>query len=91
MARPEDFFAMLRAQGLTLDRAEPLPDHYDFNSWQRLSAQCCSLICTEKDAVKLWAQDVDALAVPLQLQIDPGFFEALDTRLDAALGQARLP
>lgn len=91
VARPEDFFAMLRAQGLTLDRAEPLPDHYDFNSWQRFSDKRCSLICTEKDAVKLWAQGVDALAVPLQLQIDPGFFEALDARLDAALGQARLP
>ena len=90
VARPEDFFAMLRAQGLPLAHAEPLPDHYDFDSWKRLSDKRYTLICTEKDAVKLWAQGVDALAVPLQLQIAPGFLEALDARLDAALGQARL-
>lgn len=89
VARPEDFFAMLVAQGLTLAHTEPLPDHYDFNSWKRLSDKRYTLICTEKDAVKLWAQHPDALAVPLQLQVDPAFFGALDARLDICLAAAR--
>ena len=80
---------MLLAQGLTLAHTEPLPDHYDFNSWKRLSDKRYMLICTEKDAVKLWAQHPEALAVPLQLQVDPAFFGALDARLDILLAAAQ--
>ena len=81
VARPEEFFAMLRAQGLQLAGAEALPDHYDFNSWERPSDKEIVLICTEKDAVKLWLLHPDALAVPLELNIDPAFMKALDRRL----------
>ena len=81
VARPADFFAMLQHQGLTLARADALPDHYDFDSWQRLQDERCVLVCTEKDAVKLWPRHPDALAVPLRLHIDPAFFHALDARL----------
>ena len=81
IARPEEFFAMLRAQGLQLAGAEALPDHYDFNSWERPSDKEKVLICTEKDAVKLWPLHPDALAVPLELNIDPAFMKALDRRL----------
>ena len=81
VARPADFFAMLQAQGLALAHTEALPDHYDFDSWQRLQDKRYVLICTEKDAVKLWRHHPDALAVPLQLHIDPAFFSALDARL----------
>ncbi len=81
VARPEEFFAMLRAQGLTLAHQQALPDHYDFNSWKPLSDKHQTVICTEKDAVKLWAVRPDALAIPLQVHIDPGFFAALDARL----------
>jgi tetraacyldisaccharide 4'-kinase len=81
VARPEDFFAMLRAQGLQLAHTEPLSDHYDFDSWKRNTDKRWPLICTEKDATKLWLSCPDALAVPLQLHIDPAFFAALDARL----------
>ena len=81
IARPEDFFAMLRAQGLDLAQAEAWPDHYDYDSWQRLPDKRQRLICTEKDAVKLWPRHPDALAVPLQLHIPPAFFTLLDERL----------
>lgn len=81
VARPEEFFAMLRAQGLQLACAEALPDHYDFNSWRRNINNGITLICTEKDAVKLWPRHPDALAVPLELEVDPAFFAALDARL----------
>lgn len=85
IARPGDFFDMLRTQGLTLEHTEALPDHYDFNSWKDLTDKRYQLICTEKDAVKLWALQPDALAVPLVLEIDPRFFEALDARLHPLL------
>ena len=81
IARPEDFFAMLRAQGLDLAQTAVLPDHYDYDSWQRLPDKRQRLICTEKDAVKLWPRHPDALAVPLQLHIPPAFFRLLDERL----------
>lgn len=83
IARPEAFFAMLRAAGLTLTDTLALPDHYDFDSCSRLLDGRQNLICTEKDAVKLWRHRPDALAVPLRLQVPAAFFAALDERLAA--------
>ena len=84
IARPEEFFAMLRAQGLTLARCEALPDHYDFDSWQRLPDKGKTLICTEKDAVKLWPTHPGALAVPLHLSLPSEFWAQLDASLSSA-------
>lgn len=81
IARPEDFFAMLRAQSLTLHSTEGLPDHYNFESWQRPLDLRLQVICTEKDAAKLWQFMPQALAVPLQLQVDQGYFDLLDAQL----------
>ncbi len=85
IARPEDFFAMLRAQGLTLADTLALPDHFDFDSWELPPGKPLRLICTEKDAAKLWRRHPDALAVPLQVEIDAGFFAALDALLQRTL------
>lgn len=85
IARPEDFFTLLQAQGLVLAETLALPDHFDFDSWYRPSNKGYSLICTEKDAVKLWPQHPDALAVPLQVQLDAGFFATLDAQLQQTL------
>lgn len=90
IARPEDFFAMLRARGLRPEVCEALPDHYDFSSWQRLPDKGLRLICTEKDGVKLQPRHPDALAVPLRLQVDPAFFAALDARLASLSSTASL-
>ena len=51
MARPDRFFAMLRAADLTFDEL-PLPDHFDYAAlpWPR---DATDVIVTEKDAVKL--------------------------------------
>lgn len=81
VARPADFFAMLQAQGLTLATAEALPDHYNFEKWQGMSHEAKALICTEKDAVKLWPLHPEAWAVPLELSIAQGFFPALEQAL----------
>jgi len=85
IARPEDFFAMLRARDLTLASTEGLPDHYNFASWQRPADAHLQVICTEKDAAKLWQVMPQALAVPLQLQVDQGYFDLLDAQLCLSL------
>jgi tetraacyldisaccharide 4'-kinase len=83
IARPETFFAMLRAAGLTLADTMALPDHCDFSSLPRRPDQDGELICTEKDAVKLWSLQPSALAVPLLLDVPAAFYTALDERLAA--------
>ncbi|MDR1968845.1 MAG: tetraacyldisaccharide 4'-kinase [Burkholderiaceae bacterium] len=81
IARPETFFAMLRAAGLTLADTIALPDHCDFNHFPRRPNTAQPTICTEKDAVKLWPRQPDALAVPLRLDLPAAFYTALDERL----------
>jgi tetraacyldisaccharide 4'-kinase len=81
IGQPGAFFAMLEEAGLTLAQAEALPDHYDFDSWSRLSCNAEVLICTEKDAVKLWKKYPDALAVPLELSLDARFLQGLKDQL----------
>ncbi|MGJ7526486.1 tetraacyldisaccharide 4'-kinase [Variovorax sp. GB1P17] len=86
IARPEAFFEMLRARGLTLAETIALPDHHDFDGWQRPLNTTHTLVCTEKDAVKLWRQAPDALAVPLHFAPSPEFFTALDAKLSSLDG-----
>ncbi len=85
IARPEAFFAMLEAAGLVLARRVALPDHHDFEARPvALSPQDC-VLCTEKDAVKLWRRSPQAWAVPLSLEIEPAFWAAFDGLLEAKL------
>ena len=84
IAQPEIFFAMLRARGLQLARAVALPDHAEFDGPDWTDAGNHILLCTEKDAVKLWRYRPDALAVPLVLQIEPAFWNAFNGLLLAA-------
>jgi tetraacyldisaccharide 4'-kinase len=81
IAKPEDFFEMLRAQGLKLERTLRFPDHDDFNSWNANEYDRYTIICTEKDAVKLWPKNIQALAVPLIFTPEPAFLAELDTLL----------
>lgn len=85
IAKPDDFFGMLRAQGLTLERTLALPDHYSFDSWMFTEYERYLIICTEKDAVKLWHKQPDALAVPLLCSPAPAFLQALDRLLEPLL------
>ena len=85
IAQPQAFFTMLEAQGLVLEQTQALPDHYDFDSWLRPSNKDYTLICTEKDAVKLWEKHPDTLAVPLVFTPEPAFLTALDALLDTLL------
>lgn len=81
IAQPEAFFAMLRALGLPVAQTLALPDHYAFDSASGILHGGYRLICTEKDAAKLWPLAPDALAVPLVFAPEAAFFSALDAAL----------
>ncbi len=85
IARPTQFFGMLEAAGLTLAARVALPDHADFAGFTRKSLGPYTLLCTEKDAAKLWAIAPDAWAVPLEQSLDAHFYTALDARIASAL------
>lgn len=59
IARPKDFFAMLRERGLTLQAEITFPDHHTYTPGDvsRILRSChlgnCGFVTTEKDAVKL--------------------------------------
>ncbi len=85
IAKPEDFFTMLRAQGLVLAQTIALPDHNDFSGWAAQQHAAYTVICTEKDAVKLWHRQADALAVPLLVTLESDFLAQFDARLATLL------
>ena len=91
IANPEAFFDMLRSRGLRLEQTIALPDHHHFKM-QHLSALAgCTVLCTEKDAVKLFAlpgpASLKILAVPLEFSPEPAFFTALDALLAPLISQ----
>ncbi len=91
IAKPEAFFAMLRARGLALAETRALPDHYSFDSYPRATDKGYTLICTEKDAVKLFPKQPGVLAVPLEFSPEPAFFSALDALLTPLLSPVPSP
>ena len=91
IAKPEAFFAMLRDQRLPLARTVALPDHYDFSSWSSNEYEGYTVICTEKDAIKLWHQQPDALAVPLIFTPEQAFMTELDALLHGLLAARQNP
>ncbi len=87
IARPEAFFAMLRSHGLQPGRCLALPDHAALDNLPA-GLEDGELVCTEKDAVKLWRLRPDAWAVPLLVELEPAFWPAFDRLLDAKLSSA---
>ena len=91
IANPEAFFAMLRTSGLHLLRTIALPDHFDFSSYTWPVSADAVVLCTEKDAVKLFKlpqfKGCNLLAVRLEFSPEPAFFNALDALLKPLLAQ----
>jgi tetraacyldisaccharide 4'-kinase len=90
IARPDDFFAALRARGVVLADTLALNDHQDYAAEQlnRLIQMCDNeklLVTTEKDAVKLRAASFPCpcLVAPLVLEFDEA--GALDEALERVL------
>jgi tetraacyldisaccharide 4'-kinase len=82
IAKPEVFFDMLRHQGLHLVHTQALPDHADVRSLT-LNPAWGDVLCTEKDAVKLWTQHPQAWAVPLLTELPDALLQAIDLALKA--------
>ena len=82
IAQPQAFFDMLRASGLQLAQTFALPDHDSFAHWTP-PPDALPLLCTEKDAHKLWPRYPQTLAVPLVFEPENAFWQALDARLQA--------
>lgn len=91
IATPEAFFTMLADTGLTLTQTIPLPDHQDFSNYKIPAKAGSTILCTEKDAVKLFrlpeAATTHLLAVPLVFSPEPAFMQALDSLLAPLLSQ----
>lgn len=85
IANPDAFFNMLEARGLVLASRTRLPDHDDFSAFRFPPGDDCTVLCTEKDAAKLFAlprpSGVKVLAVPLEFSPEQAFLAALDARL----------
>ena len=91
IAEPEGFFKLLRQRGITLQKTIALTDHHDFNDFDFSSLAGQTVLCTEKDAVKLFSRPESAitklLAVPLEFSPEPAFLSALDARLAQVISQ----
>jgi tetraacyldisaccharide 4'-kinase len=85
IANPQAFFGMLRDRGLMLEATIALPDHHVFSDADLAGLGGRTVLCTEKDAVKLFvlpaAAGLDLLAVPLVFSPEPAFFAAFDALL----------
>jgi tetraacyldisaccharide 4'-kinase len=86
LAQPGAFFDMLADLHLPLAGTLGLPDHFDFRNFDATLGQRYALLCTEKDAAKLWRVAPDALAIPLIQSIEEDFWRALDAGLGMAPG-----
>jgi tetraacyldisaccharide 4'-kinase len=76
IAKPESFFQMLRSQGLVLASATAYSDHHPLSKVKMPLDGL--LICTEKDAVKLWPRHPEILAIGLQVELDATFLAVFD-------------
>ena len=85
IANPDAFFDMLKASGLTLKKTISLPDHFDFSNYTWPVPPGSTVLCTEKDAVKLFKLPATSafrlLAVPLEFAPEPAFLKSVDDLL----------
>jgi tetraacyldisaccharide 4'-kinase len=77
IAKPEAFLAMLVQKQFQIRHSTALPDHDNFQTWQPSHPEL-PLLCTEKDAVKLWARFPHALAIPLVFEPETAFWKTFD-------------
>lgn len=92
IANPPAFFNMLELRGILLDHTIALPDHHNISQTDFQDFFDATILCTEKDAVKLgsFQQMPVVLAVPLEFQPEPAFFTAIDALLLPLLSQLPL-
>ena len=94
IARPDDFFAALRGQGITLAATLALSDHQDYSSevLNRLNRLCDNnqlLITTEKDAVKLRSVGLPCPCLVASLTLEFDEASRLDDLLNRLLEEVK--
>ncbi len=77
IAKPQAFAHMLNERGIQIAQLHALPDHANFSNWHA-SHPHLKLLCTEKDAIKLWTTHPEAFAVPLLFEPELSFWQAFD-------------
>jgi tetraacyldisaccharide 4'-kinase len=90
IAHPEIFFDSLRAKGLSLARTLALPDHVEFSAvtlkqLTHFSENIDLLLTTEKDAVKLKADQLPVPCYQIPLELEVGLGETLINELSQRL------
>ena len=75
IAQPHAFFSALQSAGLTLSQTQAFPDHAPLADWQPSHGR--DVLCTEKDAVKLWPRHPQVWAVPLLCELPEVFWDTL--------------
>lgn len=85
IGHPARFFATLRAAGLHSFSEHAFPDHHAYSAADLAAIAAPTLLCTEKDAVKLAAlqHDGNIWVVPVAAQIAPDLAAWLIQRLRA--------
>ncbi|AGX88265.1 tetraacyldisaccharide 4'-kinase [Candidatus Symbiobacter mobilis CR] len=81
IAQPQRFLDMLQARGIRPATVWRLPDHDDLRGVVQRLDPAAPVVCTEKDAVKLWTLRPNAWAVRLLQAPEPAFWAALDAYL----------
>ena len=90
IGHPARFFAALEQAGLDV-RPRAFADHHRFSAADFADLPT-PVLMTEKDAVKCRALGLaDAWAVPVQADLPPEFFHALDVKLEALGAPAPQP
>jgi len=84
-AQPQGFFSMLADVGLGKLQTRSLPDHASIDHYRSSLPHGKMILCTEKDAVKLWPHFENVWAVPLNIELEPDFLSAFDQTLSACL------
>ena len=84
IGKPQAFFDMLTAQGIALSFTQALADHEDMQAF-RIDPAMGAVLCTEKDAVKLWNYLPTAWAVPLVTEIPEELFNTIMAQIGPKL------
>jgi tetraacyldisaccharide 4'-kinase len=85
IAKPEVFFQMLRDKGLTLVDTQVFPDHALLAKCRIPMGDNDVLLCTAKDAVKLWEHHPQVLAVALSIELNSAFLKVFDASVKACI------
>ncbi len=87
IGKPQVFFDMLTDKGIALSAKQALSDHYDMRSIH-IDPEMGEVLCTEKDAVKLWNFQPTAWAVPLVTEIPEELLNTILAHIGPKLSSA---